>query len=898
MSQDKALLKLESLFKEEQWGRIEPKDVNISKFKTLDDLFNSFLSAGLMDEAVEYCREHIRKHEDSIVAAYLLGLFGYHSGKIEDLAELRKLVDVFIASQKWAVVEVLSEKILEYGEDSSVLRAFAVSLERLGRFREAIPVLENLLKINRFDTEVARKLAMALIDKSPEKSVYYMKLAIEGFIKKKEYDSVPELWAKLVQIAWQDTTFFERAERMLVDGKQQELAASLLKNLLNKYRETNNLDESIAILKKILLYKPDDTQMRRDLVKLYKDKYGSHSQFEQFLRLSKLNNFKVHIKFAIQDFENYIIFDVDNYAFHNSWKTGKIKSIDSENVVVNFRNKEEHQMSIKMALQSLAPIQSDHLYAMEYEDPDGLKKMFEDDFLDFFEILIKSYGNEIHLSDIKHEIVSRYIDEKNWAKWWSKARTQIRKSPIFGVSEKKKDIIFMREKPVTYVEELLDKFLGTGSFSAKLDVAVEFCNNIDSKGGATVAHFFVDYFIDETKGSSNTRLILSYLILNDLVRLFGQSKVNLEPIREKVVNFIKTADELPLVSMKIGSYDYKKDFVNLIEKAREDWPHIISEILFETPVRIHRYIFNMLLRARAYNEINNFIDRAITGARQFPDIFLWVAKSLFNRLWDYEWLDYSKGNLSIIFFRLMNDLKKIESEGSRLKNQALDIIFANDSQVMREIVKESDKSFLGRAYDIFSNLPYIEDSQSEKFLSIIKEKFPDFVLGQTASDMPEQLVETFIVTQNGYDRKKAELDNMTSVEMTQLSKELAKVSEVTGDPRENVEYNTLLEKQAILKMAISKLDEEIKKATILDPNKINTDSVSVGTKVSFVNNSTNELRVYTILGPWDADFEKKILSYRSPIAGAILNKKPGEEFILNVDDAEETFTIKSVEKAD
>ena len=898
MSQDKALLKLESLFKEEQWGRIEPKDVNISRFKILDDLFNSLLSAGLMNEAVEYCREHIGKHEDSITAAYLLGLFGYHSGKIEDSAELRKLVDVFIANQKWAVVEVLSEKILEYGEDSSVLRAFAVSLERLGRSKEAVPVLENLLKINRFDTEVAKKLAMALLDKSPEKSIHYMKLAIEGFIKKKEYDSIPELWAKLVQISWQDTTFFERAERMLVDGKQQELAASLLKNLFVKYREAEDLDESIEILKKILLYKSDDAQARRDLVKLYKDKYGGHSQFEQFLRLSKLNNFKTPIKFAIQDFENYIIFDVGNYAFHNSWKTGKIKSIDSENVVVNFINKEEHQMSIKMALQSLTPIQSDHLYAMEYEDAGELKKIFESDFLDFFEILIRSYGGEIHLSDIKHEIISRYIDEKSWAKWWSKARTQIKKSPIFGVSEKKKDIIFIREKPVTYVEELLDKFLGTDSFSIKLDIAIEFCNNIDSNGGSPVAHFLVDYFMDETKGSSNTRLILSYLILNDLVRLFGQSKVNLEPIREKIINFIKTADELPLISMKINSYDYKKDFVNLIEKAREDWPRIVSELLFETPVRIHRYIFNMLLRVRSYNEINNFIDRAITGARQSPDIFLWVAKNLFNRLWDYEWLDYSKDNVIITFFRLMNDLKKIESEGSRLKNQSLDIIFANDSQVLREIVKTSGKPFLGRAYDIFSNLPYIEDSQSEKFLSIIKEGFPDFVGEQAASDMPEQLVETFIVTRQGYDRKKAELDNMASVEMTQLSKELAKVSEVTGDTRENFEYNALIEKQAILKMAISKLDEEIKRATILDPDKISTDSVSVGTKVSFTSNSTNELRVYTILGPWDADFEKNILSYRSPIAGAILNKKPGEEFVLRVNDEDETFTITAIEKTE
>ena len=899
MSQEKILPKLESLFKEEQWGRIEPKDVGTSKFKILDDLFNSVVSANMIGDAEEYCRKHIEEHDDSITAAYLLGLCGYHNGNLDDSYRLRKLIDIFLSSQKWAVVEILAEKILEYGENSAVFRALAVSLERLGRSKEAVPVFENLLKIDRFDTEVARKLAIALIDKAPDKSVYYMKLAIEGFIKKKEYDSIIGLWNKLVSIAWEDSTFFERVERMLVEAKQQELAASLLKILFAKYRDMENLDESIELLKKMLLYKPDDTQVRRDLAKLYKDKYGNHSQFEQFLKLSRLNNFKSQVKFAIQDFENYITFDVGNYVFHSSWRLGKIKSIDSEFVVVDFKDKEDHQMSLNMALQSLTPVQSDHLYALEYEDSSGVASIFKDDFLQFFEILIKSYGKEIVLSDIKHELVPKYVEEKNWAKWWSRARTQIKKSSIFGVSEKKKDLIFLREKPVTYVEELLDQFTKSESFSAKLDIAIEFSNNIDSKEGASVAHFFTEYFENEAKGSSKTRLILSYLILKDLSRIFGQSKINLDDIREKVIGFLKTADDLPVISIKISSYDYKKDFVNLIEEAREDWPHIVSEFLFETPVRIHKYVFNTLLQSNAYNIINTFIDRAIIGARQFPEIFLWVAKNLFNRQWDYEWLDYSKNNMIINFFRLMNDLKKIESDSNRLKNQALDILFGNDAQVLREIVRERDTSSLGRAYDVFLNLAYAEDSQKEKFLALIKEKYPDFALESSKTeDVPEQLIESFIVTEKGYERKKAELENMSSVEMTQISKELAAVSEATGDQRENFEYNAILEKQAILKMAISKLDAEMKSATILELDKVSTDVVSVGTKVSLVNITSGETRSYTILGPWDADFERDILSYRSPVVRNFLGKKAGDEVILRISDDAETFRIDSIEKVD
>ena len=49
------------------------------------------------------------------------------------------------------------------------------------------------------------------------------------------------------------------------------------------------------------------------------------------------------------------------------------------------------------------------------------------------------------------------------------------------------------------------------------------------------------------------------------------SKVKLEQSREKIISFVKESQELPLLSMKISSYDYKKNLVNLIVENREDW---------------------------------------------------------------------------------------------------------------------------------------------------------------------------------------------------------------------------------------------------------------------------------------------------------------------------------------
>jgi len=896
MSKKKIMEKLSSLFKEEAWGRIDPKDASISKFKILDDIFNSILSEGMAEDALEACRNHMTEQPGSLIGAYITGLIGYELEKIDEKKHLRKLIEKFIENHRWAIAEFLSEKILEYGESSFALRSLATSLEKLNRNREAIPVWENLMKIDRFDANVAKKLALAIVSQDQEKSIQYMKLAIEGFIKLKKFDEIAPLWQKLVTVSWEDIQFFERIERMIVDAKQPELASELLKGLLHKYRDAENPERAIEFLKKILSYRPDDLHSRRELIKLYEVKYGGHSQFQQFLRLSRLNNFKAPVKFAIQDFEKNIIFDRGNYAYHNSWGLGRIDEIDGEAITISFRDKEAHNMSIKMALQSLKPVTKDHFYVIKYEEPEKIRSMFENDFMEFFKLLIRSYGGEILVNDIKDELIPEFVEEKNWVKWWSKARTMIKKDPLFGVSDKKKNLIFMRDKPVTFADELLGKFTGTDSFSEKLDIAIEFINNIEVREGSEVATYLQDYFVDQMKGESYTRQILSYFILSDLAKYSESSRIKLEQFREKVASFVKESSELPLLSMKIGSYDYKKNLVNLIVENREDWASVLFELLFETPVRIHKYIVNILMRSHEYYTINHFIERIIPGAKQYPEIFIWVAKNILTGTWNYDWLDYSENTLTLTYFRLLNELKKLELEGNKLKNSMLEFIFDDNAAVLKKIISRCDRGLAGKMFDIFENISFIEESQLARFEEVINERFGD--MQKTAGAEEEEWkvdIEKLIVSREGYEKKKAELEHMVNVEMVNLSRELGDVSEASGDIRENVDYSALLEKQTILKVAISRLDDEMKRADILDVEKISNESAGIGTRVE-LKNEAGESATYTILGPWDADFEKGVLSYRSPIAKAMLGRKRGEDVVIKTEDGENIFKIINIER--
>jgi transcription elongation factor GreA len=355
---------------------------------------------------------------------------------------------------------------------------------------------------------------------------------------------------------------------------------------------------------------------------------------------------------------------------------------------------------------------------------------------------------------------------------------------------------------------------------------------------------------------------------------------------------------LPLISIKITSYDYKKDLINLIEEAREDWPNVVSEILFETPVRIHKYIINNLIRAKAFNIINLFIDRVITGAKQNPEIFIWIAKNILSGTWDYYWLDYSRERLILTYFRLLNELKKIETKGNRLKNLTIEILIENDYETLKSIINQSSSSFLSKIYDLFKNVSFVEEAYVEKFFALIKAKLPEFnVTDKKISDEEwETELEKLIVSREGFNRMQAELNRMVNVEIVNLSKDLAKASDVSGDVRENVEYNVLMEKQTILKMAINRLDNEIKKAEILNLDTVSTEKVNIGTKVNYIDLDTNENNTYVILSPWDADYEKRILSYRSPIAKAFLGKTVEDTVTLKTGEVFKNLKIISIEK--
>lgn len=132
------------------------------------------------------------------------------------------------------------------------------------------------------------------------------------------------------------------------------------------------------------------------------------------------------------------------------------------------------------------------------------------------------------------------------------------------------------------------------------------------------------------------------------------------------------------------------------------------------------------------------------------------------------------------------------------------------------------------------------------------------------------------MTRDGYDKKMAELKHMEEVERPAASAAIAEARE-KGDLSENSEYDAAKEAQGMLEMRIAVLKDQLAKAKIIDPTKLDTSCVQILSTVE-MKNLTNGMQMrYTIVSETEADLRQGKISSATPIAQGLLGHKVGDK---------------------
>ena len=156
-------------------------------------------------------------------------------------------------------------------------------------------------------------------------------------------------------------------------------------------------------------------------------------------------------------------------------------------------------------------------------------------------------------------------------------------------------------------------------------------------------------------------------------------------------------------------------------------------------------------------------------------------------------------------------------------------------------------------------------------------------------------MERIIMTKKGNDALREELKLLKSVERGKIIKAIAKAREF-GDLKENAEYHAAKEKQSFIEGRINEVESRLSNAEIIDIRLLDVkDKVVFGSTIELENISVSTIVKYRIVGEDEANVEDGMISYKAPIARAIIGKNLNDVIEFDSAKGQEIYKIQKIE---
>lgn len=149
------------------------------------------------------------------------------------------------------------------------------------------------------------------------------------------------------------------------------------------------------------------------------------------------------------------------------------------------------------------------------------------------------------------------------------------------------------------------------------------------------------------------------------------------------------------------------------------------------------------------------------------------------------------------------------------------------------------------------------------------------------------------MTQQGYDKIMAEINELESVQRPEISRQIAEARD-KGDLSENAEYDAAKEAQGILEAKIAQLKGLIANARIIDESQVQTDTIQILNKVTIRNMKNGAQMAYTLVSDSEANLKENKISVNTPIAQGLMGHRVGDVVEIKVPGGLMNFEIVDI----
>jgi transcription elongation factor GreA len=157
------------------------------------------------------------------------------------------------------------------------------------------------------------------------------------------------------------------------------------------------------------------------------------------------------------------------------------------------------------------------------------------------------------------------------------------------------------------------------------------------------------------------------------------------------------------------------------------------------------------------------------------------------------------------------------------------------------------------------------------------------------------MAEITYFTQEGIEKLKEELVQLKTQGRSTIAKQIAEARD-KGDLSENAEYDAAKEAQGLLELKISKLEQVLGNARVIDESKLDTSKVLALSKVKIKNVKNGATMTYQLVSEKEADLKSGKISIKSPIAQGLLGKSVGDKTEITVPNGVMEFEIIEISR--
>jgi transcription elongation factor GreA len=576
------------------------------------------------------------------------------------------------------------------------------------------------------------------------------------------------------------------------------------------------------------------------------------------------------------------------FCLHKSWGFGRVSewNLLFNQIVIDFAGKKSHPMQAQYAAENVTPLAPEHFLARKATDLTSIKNLARENPAGLVRNILESLDGKATAQQIGEWLVSDVFTETEWKRWWESTKKALKASGVFSVPAKKTDPIQIRGEGVSHADELLDAFKKARQPKeqiAALEQIIKSHQQFKEHELQPIVATIENMTVRNQK--MHPEFAFELVIARDdlLARNPSLHSTHVGLTLSKLI--VEEENRLISILPKLPATKEKKILQALPSALDTRWTDRALYLMQGSHGRMIAQIPRILSEARKGDELRTMLERSIREHSATSEMLAWLCGE--RETWSEL---VTPDLLGAILAALEREEHNTPGRASKLHRALVD-----DRQLLGDIFRKCDVALARDAMRRLQLSPLFDELTKRSLLARIVKVYPELESMITGAQRQEKAA-PLIVSWSSLEKRKAEYEELVRVKIPENSKEIA-LARSYGDLSENFEFKAAKQMQSVLMRRKAELEQMLHNARGTSFENADTSRVSIGTIVTLRNVEANKEETYTILGAWDGDPDRHIISYQTAIGQALLGHEVGDVVSLNTEHGVTQFTIVLIQPA-